>query len=169
MTTNTPEDEALDALARKIFPDRLSLAEHLRAQAGKSIVLTNGCFDLLHPGHVTYLARARALGDCLVVALNSDRSVRAIKGPDRPLNAVEDRALVLAARSSVDYITFFDEDTPVKTIEVIKPDVHCKGGDYRPEDLPEASTVQALGGRIVILPFISGYSTTDLVRRIHGT
>ena len=144
------------------------MAEQLHAKPGRSIVLTNGCFDLLHPGHVTYLARARALGDCLVVALNSDRSVRALKGPGRPLNAVEDRALVLSALFAVDYVTFFDEDTPVQTIEAIQPAVHCKGGDYRPEDLPEAATVQAVGGRVVILPFISGYSTTDLVRRMHG-
>lgn len=156
-----------DNLESKVFPDRGLLRERLeQLRAGRTVVFTNGCFDLLHSGHVSYLSRARDLGDCLVLALNTDASVRRLKGDGRPMNRAEDRALVLAALACVDFLCFFPEDTPEETIRLLRPDIHCKGGDYRPEDLPERGAVEAGGGRIVVLPFIPGYSTTSLVERI---
>jgi D-beta-D-heptose 7-phosphate kinase/D-beta-D-heptose 1-phosphate adenosyltransferase len=145
--------------------DLAALGEALRAQ-GQRIVFTNGCFDLLHVGHARYLAAARALGDALVVGVNTDESVRRLKGPGRPLVPETERAELLAALRAVDYVTLFPEATPEAVIALLRPDMHVKGGDYRLEDLPEAEAVRRGGGRVVLLPFTEGRSTTSLVERI---
>lgn len=133
--------------------------------AGEGVVFTNGCFDILHVGHVQTLSRARAEGQRLVVGVNSDASVRRLKGPTRPINGELDRAVMLAALACVDAVTVFEEDTPVETLEAIRPDVHVKGGDYRLEDLPEAATVQRYGGRIVIIDLVPGRSTSAVIEK----
>lgn len=131
------------------------------------VVFTNGVFDVLHRGHVTYLAQARALGGSLVVGLNSDASARRLgKGPDRPLNAETDRAIVLAALESVSLVTWFDEDTPVELLTDLRPQIYVKGGDYDVASLPETRAMHGWGGRALALPFVDGYSTTALVSRI---
>jgi D-beta-D-heptose 7-phosphate kinase / D-beta-D-heptose 1-phosphate adenosyltransferase len=132
----------------------------------KRIVFTNGCFDILHHGHIAYLNRAKAMGDVLIVGLNSDASVRALKGPSRPINNEDDRAAVLAALSSVDLVLLFDEPTPARLIEAIRPDLFVKGGDYTRDILPEAPLVEALGGEVKILPFLDDRSTTGIIERI---
>ena len=133
------------------------------------VVFTNGVFDVLHRGHVTYLARARALGASLVVALNTDASARRLgKGPDRPLNSEADRAVVIAALESVSLVTFFDEDTPVELLGELQPQVYVKGGDYDMRQLAETALVEGYGGRALAIPFVDGYSTTALVRKIRG-
>jgi len=135
----------------------------------RPVVFTNGVFDVLHRGHVTYLAQARALGASLVVALNTDTSARRLgKGPDRPLNNEEDRAVMMAALGCVDLVTWFDEDTPVQLLVELRPDIYVKGGDYDMARLPETPLVQSWGGRAVALPFVDGYSTTALVKKIRG-
>ncbi|HXD87560.1 MAG TPA: D-glycero-beta-D-manno-heptose 1-phosphate adenylyltransferase [Urbifossiella sp.] len=133
---------------------------------GRRIVLTNGCFDILHRGHVTYLARAKSLGDVLVVGVNTDDGIRRLKGPERPINALDDRLDVLAALSSVDYLVPFDEPTPHEIIRVVRPEVFVKGGDYTRDRLPEADLVEQLGGEIRILSFLADRSTTGLIERI---
>jgi D-beta-D-heptose 7-phosphate kinase/D-beta-D-heptose 1-phosphate adenosyltransferase len=137
----------------------------LRAE-GQRIVFTNGCFDLLHRGHVAYLRRAKALGDVLIVAVNGDASVRGLKGPDRPLNPLEDRLGVLEALSCIDHVVAFDEPTPAALIDVVRPDVYVKGGDYTLERLPEAAQIEALGGQVRILPYMDDHSTTGLIERM---
>ena len=132
-------------------------------------VFTNGVFDVLHRGHVMYLAQARALGGSLIVALNTDASVRRLgKGDDRPLNKDMDRAIVMASQQAVDLVTWFDEDTPVEIIGEIRPDILVKGGDYDMDKLPETALVKSWGGRALALPFVQGYSTTKLVQRIRA-
>jgi len=139
----------------------------LRLSEGKRLVFTNGVFDILHAGHVRYLAQARQLGDLLIVGLNSDESVRALsKAPNRPINPLEDRAEVLAALRSVDAVVRFDDSTPTSLIEKLKPDVHVKGGDYEVENLPETPTVKAYGGEVVILPLLPGRSTTRILEQL---
>ncbi|HVE52320.1 MAG TPA: D-glycero-beta-D-manno-heptose 1-phosphate adenylyltransferase [Ramlibacter sp.] len=134
------------------------------------VVFTNGVFDVLHRGHVTYLAQARALGGSLVVALNTDASARRLgKGPDRPLNAEQDRAMVIAALEAVSLVTWFDEDTPVQLLSELKPQVYVKGGDYDMAKLAETALMEGYGGRAVAIPFVDGYSTTNLVRRIKSS
>jgi D-beta-D-heptose 7-phosphate kinase / D-beta-D-heptose 1-phosphate adenosyltransferase len=133
---------------------------------GKRIVLTNGCFDILHRGHITYLNRAKGLGDVLIVGVNSDESVRRLKGPERPINSLEDRLRVLSALSCIDHLVPFDEQTPHRLIQAIHPDVFVKGGDYTRETLPEAELVEQLGGAVRILPFLASRSTTNLIERI---
>ncbi|MBX3120032.1 MAG: D-glycero-beta-D-manno-heptose 1-phosphate adenylyltransferase [Fimbriimonadaceae bacterium] len=136
---------------------------------GKKLVFTNGVFDILHAGHVQYLKQARALGDLLIVGMNSDASTRTLaKAPDRPINTLEDRAAVLSELRCVDGVVSFEESTPEQLIELLKPEVHVKGGDYRIEDLPEAKIVHAYGGEVVILPFLSGHSTTETLKRLRG-
>ena len=138
--------------------------------AGRTVVFTNGCFDLLHVGHVQYLGAARALGDALVVALNTDESVRRLKGPERPLISERQRAELIAALECVDYVTLFGQDTPIELIELLEPDVFVKGGDYTVEGLPEAHVVKAYGGRVEIVPLYGGgISTTELIERISGS
>lgn len=134
-----------------------------RRARGERIVFTNGCFDVLHVGHARCLAEARALGDVLVVGLNSDRSVRALKGQYRPIVPEDERAEMLAHLACVDYVCIFDEDHPDALIEVVRPDVHAKGGDYNEEDLPEAPVVRKYGGRIAIMPLVVGKSTTNII------
>lgn len=142
-----------------------SLKRNLSQLKRKKIVFTNGCFDLLHKGHVTYLERARNAGDILVVALNTDRSVQEIKGPSRPINPLENRLEVLAALESVDFVTWFDESTPESLIQKLKPDVYAKGGDWKVKDLPEAPLVRSWGGKVKIIKYLDGHSTTALIAK----
>jgi D-glycero-beta-D-manno-heptose 1-phosphate adenylyltransferase len=130
------------------------------------VVFTNGCFDLLHPGHISYLRAARSLGDALVVGLNSDASVRRLKGPSRPVVPEGDRAAVLEALESVDAVVVFGEDTPIRLMRELEPAVYVKGGDYRIEDLPEADVAREFGAEVRIIPFEPGYSTSALIEKI---
>ncbi|MGV3493790.1 MAG: D-glycero-beta-D-manno-heptose 1-phosphate adenylyltransferase [Ramlibacter sp.] len=133
------------------------------------VVFTNGVFDVLHRGHVTYLAQARAQGASLVVALNTDASARRLgKGPDRPLNNEQDRAVVIAALESVSLVTWFDEDTPVELLRELRPALYVKGGDYDMRQLAETALVEGYGGRALAIPFVDGYSTSNLVRKIRA-
>ena len=136
--------------------------------SGKRLVFTNGCFDILHRGHVTYLNRAKALGDMLIVGLNTDASIRRLKGDGRPINGEGDRANVLAALSCIDLVVPFAEDTPAALIEVLRPEVFAKGGDYTLDTLPEAALVQRLGGEVILLPFLDDRSTTATIARIRS-
>ncbi len=137
---------------------------------GLKVVFTNGCFDLLHPGHVAYLEQARSLGAALVVGVNTDASVRRLdKGGGRPVNPEQDRARVLAALACVECVVLFDEDTPLELITDLQPDVLVKGGDYRPEEIAGREVVLGRGGRVLALPFVPGYSTTELLKRIRQT
>jgi rfaE bifunctional protein nucleotidyltransferase chain/domain len=134
--------------------------------AGKKVVFTNGCFDLLHVGHVRYLREARLLGDALVVGLNSDASVRAIKGPSRPVQSEGDRAEILASLECVDYVTLFDEETPAELIAAVVPDVLVKGGDWPLDEIVGRDTVEAAGGTVTTIPLVEGRSTSELLERI---
>jgi rfaE bifunctional protein nucleotidyltransferase chain/domain len=136
--------------------------------AGRRVVFTNGCFDIVHAGHVQYLAWARAQGDALVLGLNSDDSVRALKGPERPFVPFADRAAVLAGLRSVDVVVGFGEKTPETLLERIRPDVHVKSAQYRVDELPERYVVEKHGGHIVLAPHEAGKSTTDLVARVRS-
>ncbi|MFI6232532.1 D-glycero-beta-D-manno-heptose 1-phosphate adenylyltransferase [Micromonospora sp. NPDC050784] len=137
-------------------------------EAGRSVVFTNGCFDVLHRGHVRYLEQARELGDLLIVAVNSDGSVRRLKGPDRPVNPVEDRGALLAALACVDHVVVFEEDSPAALIEAVRPDVYVKGGDYPPELVPEAPLVRRLGGQVRTLGYVPDRSTSAIIERIRS-
>jgi rfaE bifunctional protein nucleotidyltransferase chain/domain len=130
------------------------------------VVTTNGCFDLLHVGHLRLLRQAKAMGDVLVVAVNDDDSLRRFKGPSRPLVPAAERAELVAALDPVDYVVLFSEDTPERTLAAIRPAVHVKGGDYRAQDLPETRVVEEGGGEVVIVPLVPGHSTSDLMRRV---
>jgi len=154
-------------LLRKIVSrDQLARAA---AALARPLVLTNGVFDILHRGHVTYLEQARALGAALVVAVNSDRSVRQLgKGPDRPINPDADRAWILAALQSVDLVTIFDEQVPLPVLELVRPDIYVKGGDYDMDTIAEARLVRSWGGTALALPFVPGHSTTGTVNRLRG-
>lgn len=143
-----------------------SISKTLQA-VGKTVVFTNGCFDILHVGHVRYLAGARQLGDCLIVGLNSDSSVRQLKGPNRPVNCQEDRAEVLAGLTAVDYVVIFDETTAENLIAVVQPDIYAKGGDYTIEKLPESKIIAAHGGRIVLVPEVPGRSSSNIIEKIN--
>jgi len=140
-------------------------AERLRTE-GKKIVFTNGCFDILHAGHVTYLAAAADLGDILFLGLNSDDSVRRLKGPERPVNIEEDRAVVLSGLSSVDYVCVFEEDTPYELIKAIQPDFLVKGGDYTPETIVGTDITEARGGEVVVIALVEGKSTTAIINKM---
>ena len=133
---------------------------------GKKVVFTNGCFDILHAGHTRYLREARKLGDALILALNSDSSVRSIKGPMRPIVPEAERAEVVAALDSVDYVTVFDELTPLELIEFLRPDVIVKGGDWADKDIVGAEAVRKWGGRVAIMPEIEGASTTNIIDKV---
>ncbi len=159
---------AITALSDKIC-DRAHLAQRVE-RLPRPLVFTNGVFDVLHRGHVLYLAQARALGASLLVALNTDGSARRLgKGPDRPLNNENDRAIVMAALTSSSLVTWFDEDTPLQLIAQIKPDILVKGGDYDMAKLAETHVVESYGGRALALPFVDGYSTTTLVEKIRNS
>lgn len=159
-----------DALAR--IEQKIQSAQQITAtverwhKAGQTVVFTNGCFDLLHYGHLHYLADARALGDRLVVGLNSAGSVRRLKGPARPINDERTRAHLLAALEVVDAVVVFDDDTPLELIRAVQPDVLVKGGDWRPDQIVGAELVLAGGGHVLSLPFIEGYSTTAIEKKI---
>ena len=141
--------------------------ERLRSQ-GARLVFTNGVFDLLHVGHVRYLAQARALGDALMVAINSDRTVRELKGPDRPIFDQSERAEILAALRQVDYVVTFDDVSPRNLIAQLLPDVLVKGGDYQLDQIHGREEVEAAGGKVISLPFVDGASTTTLIERMRG-
>jgi rfaE bifunctional protein nucleotidyltransferase chain/domain len=152
----------------KTIQELQPLLEILRA-TGKKIVFTNGCFDILHTGHTRYLAIARSFGDILVVAVNSDPSVRTIKGEKRPINAQAERAETLAALGSVDYVTIFDEPDPYRVISALKPDVLVKGGDWPIEKIIGRNVVEARGGKVVNVPYLDGASTTGIIDKILKT
>lgn len=146
--------------------DAVRLVERARAD-GKTVVFTNGVFDLLHPGHTRYLRDARALGDLLIVGINSDRSARALgKAPGRPINTETERAEVLAALASVDAVVIFDEDTPHQIISLIQPDILVKGADWGENEIVGRDVVEARGGKVVRIALAEGYSTTDIIKRI---
>lgn len=142
-----------------------NIVEQLKAD-GKTLVFTNGCFDILHVGHVRYLQAARELGDCLILGLNSDQSVRALKGPTRPINNQADRAEVLSALSAVDYVVVFEEPTAENLIHKIKPAIYVKGGDYNIKDLPESSIVSQYGGQTILIPEVIGKSSSNIIKKI---
>ncbi|GAC1364040.1 MAG: adenylyltransferase/cytidyltransferase family protein [Ktedonobacteraceae bacterium] len=161
-------------LAKILLRPALAAEVQRRQQAGECGVFTNGCFDLLHLGHVRYLQEARALGDFLILGLNSDESTRALKGPTRPLVAEAERAEILAALACIDYVTIFPETTASQLVETLKPAIYVKGGDYagaqdnQPDTkrLPEAQVVQAYGGSIRLIPYLPHHSTTELIAKI---
>ncbi|MBI41554.1 MAG: D-glycero-beta-D-manno-heptose 1-phosphate adenylyltransferase [Leptospiraceae bacterium] len=157
----------IDSLESKIFWEASELRLRLDAlqKEQKRIVFTNGCFDILHRGHVEYLCRARDLGDYLVLGLNSDDSVRELKGPGRPIQPMEDRIRILAGLFCLDFLIPFSESTPENLLSILQPDIHTKGGDYKPEELPEASVVQSYGGKVIILPFLEGRSSSRIIER----
>ncbi|EMJ95569.1 D-glycero-beta-D-manno-heptose 1-phosphate adenylyltransferase [Leptospira alstonii] len=137
-----------------------------RVRKDRKIVFTNGCFDLVHKGHITYLSQARELGDFLWVGLNSDSSVKRLKGEQRPVVCEEDRAVLLSNLRFVDAVTIFPQDTPLDLIRLVKPAIHVKGGDYKAEDLPETPMIREFGGEVQILPFVPGKSTSLLIQKI---
>jgi len=159
---------AASSMGKIISQEELIQATAREKRAGRRVVFTNGCFDLIHPGHVRCLAEARALGDVLVVAINSDRSVRGNKGPERPLVNEQDRAEVIAALASVDYVTIFDEPTPRELISRVLPSVLVKGADWALDQVAGREEVEAAGGLVMSIPLASGYSTTNIVQRIRN-
>jgi len=145
----------------------MTIEEALRTRNGKKLVFTNGVFDILHAGHVRYLAYARSLGDMLIVGMNSDASVKTLgKGPGRPVNTLDDRLEVLEALRFVDGVVPFEESTPEELIKILRPEVHVKGGDYKVETMVEAKLVASYGGQVIIAPMVEGRSTTGVLRRI---
>ncbi len=147
-------------------PEELKTIVGALKKQGKKIATTNGVFDILHIGHIRYLQEAKKLGDILIVAVNSDSSVKKIKGPKRPLNNENDRAEALAALECVDYAAIFTEKTPIAILEKIKPNVHVKGGDYHMRQIIEKSAIEKNGGKVVLVPEVRGYATTNLINRI---
>ncbi len=156
-------------MGKIVSQEELIEAASREKRAGRRVVFTNGCFDLLHPGHVRCLADARALGDVLIVAVNSDRSVRGNKGPERPLVPELDRAEVIAALAAVDYVTIFDEPTPRELIARVLPNLLVKGADWPLDQVAGREEVEAAGGKVVSIPLASGYSTTNLVKKIRNS
>ena len=149
-----------------IDPNDIEKLSEILHRAGQKVVFTNGCFDILHAGHVRYLEKARSFGDCLVLGLNTDASVRGNKGPSRPINSELDRAEVVGALKSVDYVVLFGEKTAETIIAKVRPDVYVKGGDYTLETLPEAKIVQSYGGRVEFVQMVAGRSTTNVIEKI---
>lgn len=158
----------LDIIQQKLItdPKQLEMAMHVNRFKGKKVVFTNGCFDILHKGHVQYLAKAADLGDYFILGLNSDRSVKALKGESRPVNNEVDRALVLSALHFIDAIVIFDEDTPENLIKQVNPDVLVKGGDWKPDQIVGADFVKSKGGEVMVIDFVDGYSTTSTIEKI---
>jgi len=146
--------------------DKIEMFCETLREAGQKVVFTNGCFDILHAGHVKYLETARSYGDCLVLGLNTDASVRENKGPERPINSELDRAAVVGALKAVDYVVLFGEKTAESIIAKVRPDVYVKGGDYTLDTLPEAKIVQSYGGRVEFVPMVAGRSTSNVVEKI---
>ncbi len=158
-----------DTLRKHVDPQTLVALREGYRQARRVVVWTNGCFDLLHAGHVRSLGAARAFGDVLIVGLNSDQSVRMLKGTGRPILPQADRAEILAALECVDHVILFDDLVPTRLLEHVRPDVHCKGADYAPphgKPIPEQAIVEAYGGRVAFLPMLAGISTSELICRI---
>lgn len=158
----------LQWIQNKILPDALSIARHcsMWRSLGKKIVFTNGCFDILHHGHLDLLAKAADFGNILIVGLNTDNSVKRLKGADRPINSERDRAFQVASLLCVDAVCMFDEDTPEKLIALIRPDVLVKGGDYTEATIVGAPFVRSYGGTVQVIPFVEGYSTSSLITNI---
>jgi D-beta-D-heptose 7-phosphate kinase/D-beta-D-heptose 1-phosphate adenosyltransferase len=157
MSSSNPKLKSLAALGR--------IAQNKR-KAGKKIVFTNGCFDILHAGHIRYLKQAKSLGDVLVIAINTDASVKKLKGPKRPICSQAERAEVLSALESVDYVTFFGEPTPIKVIRAVKPDLLVKGGDWKKTSIVGWDFVESYGGKVKSLQFVKGKSTTNLIEKL---
>jgi D-beta-D-heptose 7-phosphate kinase/D-beta-D-heptose 1-phosphate adenosyltransferase len=155
-------------MSKLLDKNHLVLERERLRQLGKRIVFTNGCFDLLHPGHVRYLAQARALGDALIVAINSDRSVRELKGKGRPILNEQERAEVLSGLESVDFVVVFDEGTPQQLIAAILPDILVKGGDWTVDKIVGREEVEAAGGQVYSLPYVEQQSTSEIIARIQG-
>jgi len=147
---------------------RLTTQLDIERELGKRVVFTNGVFDILHAGHVQFLRQAKALGDVLVVGLNSDRSTQRLKGVGRPINNERDRMALVAALDAVDAVVLFDQDTPIELIRILRPNFHVKGGDYADEVLPEAEAVRVGGGQVVILPLVGTLSTSTVIERINA-
>lgn len=143
----------------------LQIIDELKTQ-GKKIVFTNGCFDIIHAGHLDYLTKAKQLGDYLIIGLNSDDSVSKLKGPSRPINNQEDRAAVLSGLKPVDFVVLFEEQTPFNLINSIKPDILVKGGDYTIENIVGSDIVENNGGKVIVIPFVKGKSTTNIIEKI---
>ncbi len=156
----------MSVMAKVLTLDQLKLEREQLRRQNRVVVFTNGCFDLLHPGHVRYLCQARELGDALVVALNSDRAVRELKGPARPILTEQERAEVIAALGCVDYVTIFDDVSPREVIAELLPDVLVKGGDWSLDQIIGREEVEAAGGRVLSLPFLEGCSTSEIIERI---
>ena len=146
-----------------------TISHYLSENKSKRIVFTNGCFDILHPGHSQYLADAKSLGDILIVGLNSDASVSRLKGKNRPINDQDFRSQMLLALKPVDAVVIFEEDTPISVLSIVKPNVHVKGGDYKAEDLPEYETVVSNGGQVKCVSFVEGYSSSEIIAKILAT
>lgn len=151
-----------------IARDKIAEFCQVLRDGGQKVVFTNGCFDILHAGHVRYLNKARSFGDCLVLGLNTDSSVSRIKGPSRPINSQLDRAEVVGALKSVDYVVFFDEPTAEELVRQVRPDVYVKGGDYTIETLPEGQIVLGYGGKVELVQLVEGRSTTSVIAKIKG-
>jgi rfaE bifunctional protein nucleotidyltransferase chain/domain len=147
------------------FEEAEELGEHLRKK-NKKIVFTNGCFDIIHYGHIQYLIRSKSFGDTLIIGVNSNNSIKKIKGNKRPINDEKTRTYILASFFFVDYVITFEEENPIKLIKKLKPNVHIKGGDYKKEDLIEYHILKTIGANIKILPYQSGYSTTNIIEKI---
>ena len=162
--------KSIDTIRSKILdPQKLASIIDQDRDAGRKIVFTNGCFDILHRGHIEYLSDASDLGDIFIIGLNSDDSIRSIKGENRPAVDEESRAFTLAAFEFVDYIVLFSEDTPSELMKILLPDIWVKGGDYKNiEDLPEYRILIENGGEVVVLPYVEGFSTTDIYNKIQG-
>ena len=161
--------QKLDWIKHKIYSrEALAMECNVWRATGKKIVFTNGCFDILHHGHLDLLARAASMGNVLIVGLNTDSSVQRLKGPDRPVTNEQDRAFQIASLLCTDGVCLFDENTPEELIKLIKPDVLVKGGDYTIDKIVGADFVQSLGGKVEIIPFVNGYSTTSIISRIKG-
>lgn len=172
MSHSPQTDDSSDLLSKHPFTSKIMTRSDALTKRDawkteeKTVVFTNGCFDLLHAGHVTYLSQAKQLGDKLIIGLNTDDSVKTNKGPKRPLVSEEHRAFILSAMELVDGVVFFNEKTPELLISEIKPDIHVKGGDYKAEDLPEYKIVKKYGGDVKILPFVDGLSTSRIIAKI---
>ena len=162
----TPQMETFEKIIK--YHDVKALRDRL-IEKGLSVVFTNGCFDILHYGHITYLQQAKKLSDILIVGVNADSSVRAIKGKDRPINKEKERCLLLSSLECVDFVVLFSEDTPYNLIDMIQPHVLVKGGDWAPNEIVGNDIVNASGGKVMSLPYVDGYSTTDLINRIVKT
>ena len=166
MSADQPHREIVDAPGGVVSWEELLPERDLWRRAGRTVVWTNGCFDLLHVGHLRSLEAAKRLGDVLVVGVNGDESVRRLKGPGRPVVPAEDRAAMVAALRPVDRVVIFGEDTPEAALERLRPEIHAKGADYADKPIPEREVVERHGGRVVLLPLVEGWSTSGLLDRI---